>query len=103
AELVLIAHIAERIAAILSADAAAIPIVSSLKRAILQEIEVGIEADPCRRTPAGLVRTAISAQKTELIEAVRTRDGIGDKYLPWRPQKSVTSAEKELFKFVIHE
>src|SRR5512146_1014358 len=60
AELVFIAHRAQRETAILEAQPAAIPVVAGLEGRILQEIQVHVETEVGSSAPAALVGIAIA-------------------------------------------
>src|SRR5262249_1816334 len=98
AERILIAHGAERKSPILKAGATAIPVVCRLRGGILDKIEGRIKANVNGRTQAAFGGAAITGQNTELVELVRTRNGIRSEYFSGNAQKSVAPAQKKITK-----
>src|SRR5215469_3966052 len=68
AELVFVADGAEGKAAVFEGDAAAVPVVGGLDSGVLQEAEVGVEAEARSATEAAFVGVAVSEQDPELVE-----------------------------------
>jgi hypothetical protein len=71
AVLIFISDRPKRKATVFEAQAAAIPVISSLRCPVLQQIELAIEADIRCRAPSSLGWAAISKLRTNLIEERR--------------------------------
>ena len=103
AKLILVSHGAERKSTILHADAAAIPVVGTLQRAVLQEGLVGVKADAGGSAYPTLRRTAKASDDAELVKAVRRGDRIRNKDLAGRMKEDMTGAGKVIAEMVIEE
>src|SRR5438552_825683 len=68
AELVFVADGAEGEAAVFEGGAATVPVVGGLDSGVLQEVEVGVEAEARGATEAEFVGVAVSKQDAELVE-----------------------------------
>jgi hypothetical protein len=66
---ILVAHVGDRVRAVLQRHAAAIPIVSRLRADELQLGEIGVKAETSGGAEAALDRTAVSYSGTKLVEA----------------------------------
>src|ERR1700746_3913549 len=73
AELVFVADGSQGEAAVLDAESAAIPVVGGLHGAVLQEPEIGVEADRGGAAEAAFVGVTISQQQAELVEVLLRR------------------------------
>ena len=77
AELVFVADGAEGEAAVFEGGAAAVPVVGGLDSGVLQEVEVGVEAEARGATETALVGVAVSKQDAELVEVLLHGTGAG--------------------------
>src|ERR1700746_264048 len=68
AKLVFVADGAEGEAAVFEGGAAAVPVVGGLDSGVLQEAEIGVEAEARSATEAAFVGVAVSKQDAELVE-----------------------------------
>src|SRR5579863_6038751 len=73
AKKILVAHVGDRIAAILQSHAAAIPVVRTLRAHKLQSFALRVETETAGCTEAALIALAISQGGTKLVEAFRLR------------------------------
>src|SRR5690349_1839924 len=100
-ELILIAHRTQREPPIFHAEAAAVPVVARLERAVLQEVRRHVEADRCGRTQTTFAWAAVTGEHSELVELHRCRHRRGHEDLTWRVEECVAPAEEPIAEFQV--
>ena len=69
----------------------------------MQEAKIGVKAEIGGAAESALVGISIAEQQTELIEALRASDGIGNQGFTRSPEISVPASQSKLANAIVHE
>jgi hypothetical protein len=101
--LVLVAHRAQVKAAEFQIKSATIPVVGGLHRGVLQEVQIGIEADVRGGAESLLAGVAVAEQEPELVELLRKRSRGGSRGLGRHLQEGIATANGQRPQTVVEQ